>query len=1014
MITTEATGSGAVVQLKSNGTPAAAVTYTCKSSAPTVMGDVSGIQVATSTAVPLTLPKSSDVSTSTLITYTCAPNADAGGLTTTEQAKFDIVILPRAIHALTSQSQGSASGLMLSSGVVIDGSGDINRTLQVYSGVTYVAGDLVALQANLAPTAAVTYVCKSSSPAVLADITGISITATTAVNLVVPRPSVVSAGTLVTYSCSPAEEAGGYTADVGVSFDVFVSPLRMDVVSLASVASAQTNDSIAVGEVLNGTGIATRTPVLIEGAAASNSLVALHPVATVEQAANYSCKSSNEAVLATINNITVTGGSSIPLNIPKVGAVTADTTVTYTCEPAAIVTPAPAATTATESSAATPQAATPAGTTAPATTAAPTTPPVPKATVSVTVRFDVKVQALKATVLAGSNVRRADNLLAFTPGTDISGGATASKTPVVMYNETTTSGAVAQLRLNAAPEVEVTFNCKSSDATILADIPDIKVSSTAAVNLLVPVPGGVLTGDKTITYTCAPAAAAGGLLTTDSVKFDVLVHYYGLLVLAGSSARNSANLSSIAAGTNVGYTSSAALTPLVIMEAGSSTTLQMRAKAMANVTTNGITTETVVDVNCVSSDPTVLADFPVPSVALDNSTAAGIQAKAMDLPASALLAEDKTVTYTCSVECPKAPYVGNESVKFDVKVMARGLIPVAGSSAGTSRNLTTAIPAGALLTTGSETTTPSVFELDASSDNIVSLFTTVPPTADVTVTCTSSNPDVLASVTGIKITSSSGLVGGTAVKVTVPASKATSTDVTVVYTCAPVASSGGYTSQEAKFDIFVRKQGLQFVTGSRAIAMDATGTMVPTGSAVTSMRAVEGVQYGVGELVGIKALDSSTTVTCDIEVPEGSPQLSGPVLASAGATSGDISVSSGSITGLYLPRMPSVTGDAVKLTLKCMPKTAGSGYETTDETTVEIVVEDLFTPPALPDPTIPQAKFTVDLTFKAEPSAEVLAAVQAEVQKVTSSRLGVNLDDVIVQTATSRRRAILSVRACPS
>merc|ERR1712122_49975 len=202
-------------------------------------------------------------------------------------------------------------------------------------------------------------------------------------------------------------------------------------------------------------GIASRTPVVYEGAAASSTIVALQATAAPQTATTYSCKSSNSTVLADINNVSLSTASAVAITIPVASSVSTDTTVTYTCTPGSVAAPTPAPTPAATTSGSTPAAttaSTPASTQAstPASTAtpAPTTPAAAKTTVTGTVFFDVKVKALKPAIKAGSSAIRADNL-ALASGTDISGGGSLAITPALMYGQSTTSGAIATISLNA-------------------------------------------------------------------------------------------------------------------------------------------------------------------------------------------------------------------------------------------------------------------------------------------------------------------------------------------------------------------------------------------------------------------------------------------------------------------------------------------------------------------------------------------------------------------------------------
>ena len=1006
VVTTVTPAAGALVQLVANGTPSAAVSYKCASSNSTVLADVTA-SVASTTAVGLTFGAAGDISMATTVTFTCAPTANAGGLTTADSFTFDVTVLPRAVDVSPSAALTAADGYtMLSTSTKISGGGSLAKTVQLYAGVTYAAGSTVALKANVAPTAAVTYVCASSNQTVIGNVAATSVSTTTAVNLVLPTPAVVSSGTLVTFTCAPSVAAGGFATTVSVTFDVFVSnPTAQVVAGSGAGTAADGTTALSAGASLLGSGIASRTPVVYEGAAASSTIVALQATAAPQTATTYSCKSSNSTVLADINNVSLSTASAVAITIPVASSVSTDTTVTYTCTPGSVAAPTPAPTPAATTSGSTPAAttaSTPASTQAstPASTAtpAPTTPAAAKTTVTGTVFFDIKVIALTPLIKAGSSAIRADTNLALASGRNISGGGSLAITPALMYGQSTTSGAVATISLNATATATVTFNCTSSASTVLANITGLSVSGTTAVDIQIPTPMGTLTGDTTVTYTCAPTAAAGGLDTTNLVKFDVYVYYYGLMAVAGSSALNSSTLLSIMAGTNIGYSTTASLAPLLVMYAGQSDVVKLMTKTPAVDSSNK---EVAVDVYCASNNTAVMTDVTVSGL-LNAGTS-------LSLPNPAAVSKNTTVTYTCTVVCASSPYKGTESVKFDVVVLARALVAVAGSSATTASG--SKVASGTLLTSGSASLTPAVFELQSSSAGaLVQLYSTVPPTSAVSVTCTSSDTTTLPNVTStISMSTTSNLVGGTAVSITIPTSLTISADKTVTYTCTPSSSAGGYTSEVAKFDVYVRNQAVVFVTGTKAIATDSNGKALTAGSQVTTVHAVEQMQYAAGELVNLEALNQAVTVDCMLTNAQNSPAYTGSVLASSTATTPDIAVTTSS-TPVYLSAMPSVTGSATTLVLSCSPKTAGSGYQTSDVFSMNIVISDLFpTPPPITSGT-PQAKFTVTLSFRAQPSSVQLAAIESKIQSTVASKLGVPDSDVDV-TAETSRRALLDVSA---
>ena len=1000
IVTTVTPAAGALVQLVANGTLSDAVTYKCMSFDSKTLADETA-SVSSTTAVGLTFGAAGDVSTATTVTFTCAPTANASGLTTADSFTFDVTVVPRMVDVYPSVALTAADGHTgLSTSTKISGGGSLAKTVQLYAGFTYAAGSTVALKANVAPTAAVSYVCTSSNKTVIGNVAATSVSTTAAVNLVLPTPAVVSAGTLVTFTCAPSAASGGFATTVSVTFDVFVSNPTAQVVagSAAGMAADGTTTLTAGGSIL-GSGIASRTPVVYEGAAASSTIVALQATAAPQKATTYSCKSSDSTVLADINNVSLSTATAVPITIPVASSVFADTTVTYTCTPGSVAPPAPSGTPFGTTPSSTPApTSTPTRTSTSAAIPAPTTPAVAKTTVTGTVFFDIKVVALKPTIKAGSSALRADTNLALASGTDISGGGSLAITPAIMYGQSTTSGAVATISLNATATATVAFGCMSSASTVLADITGLSVSGTTPVKIQIPTPKGSLSGDYIVTYLCAPTTTAGGLSTIDVVTFNIYIYYYGLMALAGSSSLDSSTLLSITAGTNIGRTTTAPLAPLLIMYAGSGDAVKLMTKTPALDSTNK---EVAVDVYCASSNTAVMTDVTVSG--LLNAGAA------LSLRNPAAVTKNTTVTYTCSVVCASAPYKGTESVEFNVVVLARALVAVAGSSATTASG--TSVASGTLLASGSASLTPAVFELQSSTSGaLVKLYTTVPPTASVSVTCTSSDTATLPNITSaLSMSTTSNLVGGSAVSVTIPTSLTISADKTVTYPCTPSSSAGGYTTETAKFDVYVRNQTVVFVTGTKAIVTDSKGKALTAGSQVTSIQAIELTQYAAGDLINLQALNQAVTVHCTLTNEKNSPAYTGSVLASSTATTPDIAVTTSS-TAVYLSAMPSVTGSATTLVLSCSPKTAGSGYQTSDVFSMNIVINDLFPSPTPIASGTPQAKFTVTLSFRTQPSSIVLAAIEAQVQSTVAAKLGVPTSSVVV-TASTSRRALLDVSA---
>ena len=290
IVTTVTPAAGADVQLVANGTPPAAVSYKCASSNGSVLADVT-VSVSTTTAVGLTFGAAADVFTATTVTFTCALTANAGGLTTADSFTFEVTVVPLMVDVYPSAVLAAADGHTgLSTSTKISSGGSLAKTVQLYAGVTYAAGSTVALKVNVAPTAAVSYVCTSSNKTVIGDVAATSVSTTAAVNLALPTPAVVSAGTFVTFTCAPSAAASGFATTVSVTFDVYVSnPTAQVMAGSAAGTAADGTTTLTAGASIFGSGIASRTPVVYEGAAASSTIVALQATAPPQTATTYSC-----------------------------------------------------------------------------------------------------------------------------------------------------------------------------------------------------------------------------------------------------------------------------------------------------------------------------------------------------------------------------------------------------------------------------------------------------------------------------------------------------------------------------------------------------------------------------------------------------------------------------------------------------------------------------------------------------------------------------------------------------
>lgn len=1025
------TDSGAVVQLSPNGAPSTAITIKCASN-DSIIGEITDVSFAASGNIDINLPVTGETTVPVLVKITCGPASDTtAGLLAADVTVFDVLVAPRRAEVVATATLSAADGSSISSGTIVSresGPSSAMRTIRVSSGESV---SNVALRVNSSPSGTntvVKFTCTSSRPEVIFHVADIEVTDATNNSFTIPRANEVDFATSVAFTCAPAAAAGGYTVDVVAIFNVLVIPVKLDVV--AAGASVTVFDaaigSVTSGTILTGTGIAARTVVVYEGQAADPTAVALKASFAPELAASYTCVSSNPAVMSNITNISISSSNNITVTLPVPGSTSTDITVTYTCdnilsgnvptpEPTASATTVASTTAPVETTAAATQAAVATATataTSVATTAPVTLTPAPVlAELMQTVKFDIRVLRLVPRVHAQTTAVRSDTLLNYATTTDISNGVGVA--PLLYLNQTTESGTVVKLGLNAAPTAEVTFNCESNNE-LMGSITGVKVTSATFVNLALPKPTGTMTGDVTVVYTCKPAAAAGGLEANAQVTFDVRVHHHGFVALAGANATSGTNFTRITAGTYVGYTDSPSFMVAYVSESSSkaSTTVSFRTKTNVNP----------VDVSCASSDPEIMADF-----ALDNLT---YETMAAVLPTSAAVSSSTKITYTCTVECQSAPYSGTEMVKFDVLVLARSLIPVAGTLVTDA--VGGSIASGALLRSGEASLTPSVMEL-ASASGLVKLFYTVPPGSNMVVRCSSDDEAVFASPDDITFTSGTdrSVVGGAALDIPIAASANVVEEKTVTFTCLPTSDVGGYmtTMAPATFDVLVKEQTIQFVAGSVAgitnsRALAASGAPLKAGTVVTYVRGLESASYKLGEFLRLQAVGAGTIVSCAAEsTSEGSPALvvatADPTRTASVSSTFEVPSNPGTVS-LYVGPMPSVSeGSTLTYTITCSPTTVTNGYSTSDAFSVTVEIMDDIPPAAVPPPLVTgrdQVQVPVNFTFAAPPSAAeeeaIIALVPAQVVKTLAAKdVTITEEDVTVvkDGSTSARRKLTTV-----
>ena len=1073
------TESGEVVQVQASGTVSGDVTYLCISNQARVLGTVNvTIRPSNKTSViDVKLPTATEVDANLIVRYFCAPSTSVGGLKSSDEYSFDIMVRPRSVDVLASQSvtvTNTAGKVFQGGSVLSGGGGNTPQLVQVFSGVTYEAGATFSLRANVAPTPIVVFECVSSVPEVLANIPNVRLISTDPVDVEFPVPGSVAKDTRITYTCAPNTGTGGYSTNISTQVDVLVSQPRVDVVAGAGLAGREAFDGETVfleGDLLSGSQIDKRTVVRREEEPEAEDWVLLKPTVAPTSTIEYECKSSLPSALADIKSVKFSTAAAVPITLPSSDSVSTVTRITYKCTQRGtetLVTPAPAAaaparrlsgtergilqtdaatpapdaatpapdaaTPAPDATTPTPDATTPtpASTTAAPTTSAPSRVPL---VFSNEVAFDVVLYPLKPVVKAGSAAKRSDTLLSFEAGTVLGTGAGAGTAlPVVEIGTTYTAGVVATLGLDAGtPTAAVDVSCTSSAEAVLPSITGV-VLPAGATSVGLPIPAALSTGggagaDTVVTYTCGPTKPVGGLDTGDTAEFDVLVHAYGLQVLAGAQALDRDTLTAIEPGTNIGYPADSALpnpiVPVLVAESASATSVVLRSKSPATQVDKDVDPvavfEVPVNVLCKSSDEKALRSFAVASVL---STSVPVT-----IPQSELVTEPTDVQLTCTVECASAPYTGKEQVRFRVFILPRAILAVAGSDPGQASDLKTALQVGQRLVSGEPARTVVVMELkeEAAAGSLVKLYNTVPlPSGEaLTVRCDSSDPLIMADIDapGTQLTSSTQLVGGTPFALPLPTAQPVDADTLVTYTCRPSAPAGGYsTAVSTAFQVLVRNQAVEFYTGPRAIAVDDSGKQLDENVKVKGLAAIESTQYAAGDLVRVRALDNAVSVVCLLETSdEAVTGLSSAVLETAQATSLAIAVPSSEAEeplGIYLPRTPDVTGGkTATVLLKCSPgeDSAATGYKRLDVFTLAISIGDLSSPVVDIPYDQPRITFTVGLSFKIQPQQAVVDAIGVEIRAVVLAQLqaadpNVTAEDISIVLRVIGGRRLLEYR----
>lgn len=336
-VVTQATADTTSVQLAVSGPPPANAVILCRSANPLVISTFSTVvEQGRTGAGPLRVPASTEVEEPTVVHFACFSVSQVGGFDPAVVFEFEVVLMPRTVEVLVSDSATdvrNALGEVLSGGTVLSAGGGLSRTIQVYSGVTYATGTTVALRPTVAPKPAVIFRCLSSDPEVMPDITTIRIVSADPANVALPAPAPVEKTTTVEYACRPVLPTGGFTANAEAFFSVAVSSADVEIVVGPSSDGFSTlaGTPAVEGATLVGTGVASRTLVLVEGQLPPSDLLRMRPVATPDDPIKYRCFSSNPDALPDLEEVELATQEGSDLPLPRPEDLTTAVTITLSC-----------------------------------------------------------------------------------------------------------------------------------------------------------------------------------------------------------------------------------------------------------------------------------------------------------------------------------------------------------------------------------------------------------------------------------------------------------------------------------------------------------------------------------------------------------------------------------------------------------------------------------------------------------------------------------------------------------
>lgn len=623
------TAAGQLVSLAFDA--AATAIIQCTSGDTTAVASVGTVTVTAATSVGLQIPAPAALASgSKTVTFTCAAAASPAptGVTAGLSVSFDVVVLPLSVDAVVGSGGATRQldGTALAAGASVSFTGSsppASRTLVVSEGAGTLS-TLVAIKVIAAPTAPVTFTCKPNNTAVAASV---DVTVTDASATPVPLPSFtnVDKAAQVVYSCTPKADAGGYRAGAAnhtVQFAVYVVPARI-VPQAAATAFNVAGAAIPAGTDISGASAVASTEVAVYASdAANSSRVQLVPSVAPGVAGKVSCVSSATDTLQSLLSVAVSAtGGATALTLPAPAVVSADVDITYTCAPDADF--------------------------------------GPFRTTDLSYSY-VRVVALRLDAVAASGLTTSDGAV-LAAGAVLTGGG-AGKTVVANELQPVNSTTVA-LRLNASPSAAVTVACASDTPDVMANAATVSLNSASPGSVALPTPAAVA-ADTLVTYTCAPAAAAGGVTAGAKATFAVLVRQLTVQAQA-ASAQTSAAGTALAAGTQL-VSGSPSRTPSIVEGSPATSTLAQLVPSAAP--------SAPVTYSCTSSAPAVLASVPTLTVP------ASAGPVPFPLPATGAVDADTTVTYSCKPTADAGGLKTTQVTTFDVVVASIKIVALSGSA----------------------------------------------------------------------------------------------------------------------------------------------------------------------------------------------------------------------------------------------------------------------------------------------------------------------------------------------